>query len=140
MEIRRLEKIRAKMKSTIPGPGSRVYYVRYADDFLIGINGSYDLAVKIRKEVGKFLKQELKLQLNFDKTHITNTRTGRARFLGADIRMLTSRVSDQKRVKKRTSTQRTSRSRVPNTNIIALAPLETIINKLQEQGICKIKD
>jgi hypothetical protein len=37
----------------------RVKYVRYADDFLIAIIGSKDLAMQIREEIKRFLSTEL---------------------------------------------------------------------------------
>lgn len=139
-EIKGLEKVRAKMKSTIPTEGMRVYYVRYADDFIIGVNGTYDQAVKIRKEVAKFLLEELKLKLNMDKTHITNIRKSRAKFLGAEIKTLSSRTSNQKMVKSKTSTSRTALKRVPNHIIMIMAPLETIAKRLADQGMCRINN
>jgi len=54
-EILKLEKIRAKYPSTIQGPGYRVYYVRYADDFLIGINGSRQIAEELKQKLQIFL-------------------------------------------------------------------------------------
>ena len=142
LEIRKLEKERALIKSTIPGDGYRIYYVRYADDFLIGVNGSYDLACKIRGKIGAFLKKELSLKLNMEKTVITSTKKGRALFLGAELRMHFSRTNDQKvvRMKKRSLSNRLLKKRVPNSNIIALAPLQKLVEELEEQGICKIRN
>ena len=54
-EILKLEKVRAKYPSTIQGPGYRVYYVRYADDFLIGINGPRRMAEELKQKLQKFL-------------------------------------------------------------------------------------
>jgi len=138
-EIKSLEKKRASVKSVIQGYGSRIYYVRYADDFLIGVNGTYDQAVKIRSSIAKFLKVHLKLSLNLKKTKITSAVDGRAQFLGAEIKRHSSRTHDQKRVKRVTSVGVT-RQRVPNSNIIVLAPIERLVKKLSEQGICVIKD
>jgi group II intron reverse transcriptase/maturase len=140
--IKALEKKRAKINSTIPNVKAfRIYYVRYADDFLIGINGSYDLAYKIRELIADFLKQELNLELNIDKTKITNAKKGRAHFLGASLRVLVSRTKDQKRITGlRTKGGRKIRRRVPAHNIAVMAPLERIVKKLADQGMCNIKN
>lgn len=137
-EIKSLEKVRAKIRSSIPAEGYRVYYVRYADDFLIGVNGTYDQADKIRTAIGKFLRKKLNLELNMEKTHITNAKKGRAKFLGAEIRILSSRNHDQKRTLRRTSTTRKARTRVSSGNIGIFAPIETITKRLADQGMCKI--
>lgn len=52
---------------------SRLYYVRYADDFLIGIIGPKKTAVEISDAVIKFLQEELELQTNKDKTKIIHS-------------------------------------------------------------------
>lgn len=143
IKIRKLEKERRLLKSTIPGNGHRIYYVRYADNFLIGINGSYDLACKIREKIDAFLKEELSLELNMEKTKIVSTKKERASFLGAEFRMHFSRTNDQKVVelKKRSLlSNRLLKKRVPNAGIIALAPLQKIVEGLEEQGVCKIKN
>lgn len=64
----------------------RLYYVRYADDFLIGIIGSKEEAQNIKADLTVFLKEQLDLELSEEKTLITNTKN-KARFLGYDIRI-----------------------------------------------------
>lgn len=59
----------------------RVRYVRYADDWMIGITGSKELAVNIREQAGTFLRENLGLQLSVEKTKVTHC-NDRARFLG----------------------------------------------------------
>lgn len=59
----------------------RVRYVRYADDWLIGITGSKGLATEVRDKAKEFLLSRLKLELSLEKTKITHC-SGRARFLG----------------------------------------------------------
>jgi hypothetical protein len=49
-----------------------IRYVRYADDFLIGVAGPRKLAVEIRERVREFLHNKLALKLNLEKTKITN--------------------------------------------------------------------
>jgi group II intron reverse transcriptase/maturase len=66
----------------------RLRYVRYADDFLLGFTGPRDEAEAIKDEVGRFLREELKLELSEEKTLITHAREEHARFLGYDITIL----------------------------------------------------
>lgn len=63
----------------------RVKYVRYADDFLVGIIGNKALASRIKQEIKDFLQVTLKLRLNDDKTNITNAKHSEAHFLGFRI-------------------------------------------------------
>ena len=71
-------------------------YVRYADDFLIGIIGSKHDAEAIKADLAVFLKERLGLTLSVEKTKITHTGET-ARFLGYD--MSVSRSQEVKRLK-----------------------------------------
>jgi hypothetical protein len=62
----------------------RLKYVRYADDFLIGITGSKQDAINIKEDIKKFLNDKLALELSDEKTFITHS--GKAAiFLGYEI-------------------------------------------------------
>jgi group II intron reverse transcriptase/maturase len=63
----------------------RLRYIRYADDHLFGFIGPKAEAEVIKKRLAEFLHDELKLELNQEKTLITHARTGAARFLGYEI-------------------------------------------------------
>ena len=63
----------------------RLRYVRYADDTLLGFAGPKVEAEEIKRRLAQFLQDELKLELNQEKTLITHARTERARFLGYEI-------------------------------------------------------
>jgi len=63
----------------------RVKYVRYADDFLVGVIGNKALAKSIKQEISDFLSTTLKLRLSDKKTKITNAKHGEAKFLGFRI-------------------------------------------------------
>lgn len=54
-KIKLLERERARMPSKVMGPGYRIKYVRYADDFLIGVNGTEDQCIELKREIGEFL-------------------------------------------------------------------------------------
>jgi hypothetical protein len=63
----------------------RLRYTRYADDVLLGFAGPKAEAEEIRQHLAQFLQDDLKLELNKQKTLITHGRTGAARFLGYEI-------------------------------------------------------
>ncbi len=63
----------------------RLHYVRYADDFLLGFNGPRTEAEEIKRRLGEFLHDELRLELSETKTLITHARGGAARFLGYEV-------------------------------------------------------
>jgi len=63
----------------------RIKYVRYADDFIVGVRGPKELARRIQKEISTFLKSQLHLSVNQDKTKLTHTYYNKARFLGTEI-------------------------------------------------------
>jgi group II intron reverse transcriptase/maturase len=73
----------------------RLRYIRYADDHLLGFTGPRAEAEEIKARLARFLREELKLELNQAKTLITHARTGAARFLGYEITVQHSRDRPQ---------------------------------------------
>ena len=66
----------------------RLWYVRYADDFLLGYTGPKAEAMKIKQRIAAFLRGELKLELSDEKTLLTHAREDKARFLGYEVHIL----------------------------------------------------
>jgi len=64
----------------------KIKYVRYADDFLIGVNGSKEDCEYIKAKLTEFIADTLKMELSAEKTLITHSNQY-ARFLGYDIRV-----------------------------------------------------
>lgn len=62
----------------------RLWYCRYADDFLLGYIGSKEEAENIKQEIHQFLKS-IELEMSAEKTLITHALTGKARFLNYEI-------------------------------------------------------
>ena len=77
---------------TTPATG-RLRYSRYADDHLLGFIGPKAEAEAIKDQLAAFLRDELALELNADKTLITHARTRAARYLGYEI---TAQHADRK--------------------------------------------
>lgn len=107
----------------------RVQYNRYADDFLIAVNGSKEDAQSIKEQVRVFLENELKLIMSEEKTHVTHS-SEKVRYLGYDIRV--SRSQDTKRTKK-------GLQRVWYGKVQLYMPKEKWIAKLRDYGAFKIK-
>lgn len=110
----------------------RLKYVRYADDFLIGIIGSKKDCNIIRSNIFEFLKN-LKLDLNLDKTKITNSKNEMAHFLGTDIRLTPLNKRPLKLVKRGNSSYLLK----SNTKPQLLAPVSYLVKKLESKGIAK---
>lgn len=64
----------------------KIKYVRYADDFLIAVNGNRQDCEKIKAQLTEFVSVTLKMELSQEKTLITHSNTP-ARFLGYDVRV-----------------------------------------------------
>jgi group II intron reverse transcriptase/maturase len=86
-EMYRLRSERRKLMSVMPRDPDyrRLRYVRYADDFLLGFVGPKEEAKEIRRRLGEFLGQQLKLTLSEEKTLITHAVDEKAKFLGHEI-------------------------------------------------------
>jgi Type II intron maturase len=67
----------------------RLFYVRYADDFLLGIIGCKQEAESIFREVTTFLNTHLKLEISEEKSGIHHAKEGTA-FLGYVVQNYTS--------------------------------------------------
>lgn len=62
----------------------RLKYIRYADDFLIGVIGSKEDCAKMKEDFTTYMRDKLKLELSEEKTLITNAQES-AKFLGYEI-------------------------------------------------------
>lgn len=82
-EVLRKELLRTPSKSQTD---KKLKYVRYADDFLIGINGSKEDCVMVKRRLSEFTSGTLKMELSEEKTLITHSNEY-ARFLGYDVRV-----------------------------------------------------
>ena len=108
----------------------RLKYVRYADDFLIGIIGSKQDAMTIKEDVKNFLNEKLFLELSDEKTLITHTEDS-AKFLGYEIS-----------VRKSNTTRRSANGalrRAYNKRVRLMIGEDTVKKKLLEHRTLEIK-
>lgn len=64
---------------------TRIHYVRYADDFIIGVEGNAELASQVLAKVRTFVVKELYLNLHPDKTGIVKYAVKPINFLGYSL-------------------------------------------------------
>lgn len=112
-----------------------IYYVRYADDWLIGINGPRNLVSQIKEEVGTFLLNNLKLKLSQNKTKITDIKDGKnlVLFLGYFITL-----QKQGRILRliNKNSKKPYYKGTTGHKIKCLIPKERLLNSLKEKGFC----
>lgn len=114
----------------------RIKYVRYADDFLIGVIGSNEDSVKIKEDIKNFLHEKLKLTLSDEKTLITHGNQS-VKFLGYEI-YVRKENGEAKRGKLSGMVRR-----VFGNRIVLKLPLEVMRKKLLEyeaMHIMKVED
>ncbi|WP_368028356.1 reverse transcriptase domain-containing protein [Alistipes onderdonkii] len=130
--LKAIEQERAAFPSGDEMDGSyrRLKYIRYADDFILGVNGSKEDALRIKEDIKSFLSESLALELSEEKTLITHTGKS-AKFLGYEITV--TRNNHQRRdVQGRL--RRTYGKRV-RLNV----SMATLRDKLLEYGAMEIK-
>lgn len=132
-EIRDLTKLKNNMPSRIR-TGCRIHYVRYADDWIVGVIGPKSLAETILTEIHAFLKDALKIELSLDKTRITHMPSERAKFL--DVYFNVPKSKEAKIVHRRTG-RGSIKSRVNQVRPYFYAPFDEIIAKLKDKGFIK---
>ncbi len=134
LRAKTLKSLQREMRSTtasIPQDSAykAIQYVRYADDFIIGVIGGKEDAQHIKSDVKRFLADTLKLKMSDEKTKITHT-GDRARFLGHDITVSRAQIA----VKKKDGRTQRCHSYV----VKLLVPREKWVAKLLEYKAMKI--
>lgn len=99
----------------------RLKYVRYADDFLIGVIGSQAECEHVKANVTQFMREKLNLELSDEKTLITHAQDS-AKFLGYEVTIRNSNATkrDKNGVVKR----------MFNRKVVLLLPRDIVKKKL----------
>lgn len=136
MALNKRFRVLEKQRATIPSGDEmdenyrRLKYVRYADDFILGVIGSKEDAKRIKEDIKNFLYDKLALELSEEKTLITHTGKP-AKFLGYEITVSRSNLQ-----------RRDIRGRLRRTygNRVRLkVNTDKLRNKLLEYGAMNIK-
>ena len=123
-----------KATSVLPdGPNYRqLHYTRYANHFIVGVTGPRELAVRVKALIARYLKRVLHLQINEEKTKITQLSKRGVPFLGYIIRR-GSRIATKhaQNDKKYLSIRRVK------GGITLLADVDKVLRSLAHKGFCK---
>jgi group II intron reverse transcriptase/maturase len=76
----------------------KLRYIRYADDFIIGVSGSKEDCLNIKQQLSEFISKSLRMELSEEKTLITHSNTY-ARFLGYDIKIRRNNIVKRSGIK-----------------------------------------
>lgn len=131
-KVNRVERLKLTIPYTEPMNNGykRLRYVRYADDFIIGIIGSKSDCVQVKQDISAFLDQKLKLTLSPTKTLITHAARP-ARFLGYQIH-----VRKSSHIKRSTVTG--SPRRAYNGKVVLTMPMQAVRKRLLDYQAMKI--
>ena len=131
-KIKRLKKKRTQIQvfesSSIP---IRVRYNRYADDWVIGIAGPKTVALNLKDKIGKYLFEQLHLELSPDKTKVTNIRSEVFLYLGYHMKIATNRKIN----KSTTPTGKFTYRRTTGHLLKLMVPVQRVINRLKVKGM-----
>lgn len=113
-----------------------ITYVRYADDFIIGVEGSKQLAILIKDEIKVFL-DKLELTLNLEKTKITDFYNDYIVFLGYKIKSMEMNDKAHEVINdKRIGRKITRRKKV---RLSFEFDYQKVLNKLKEANIVRLR-
>lgn len=115
----------------------RIRYIRYADDWMIGVIGPIELARQLKEEIKEFLANHLKLTLSEEKTHIRHAGTEQAKFLGTLIGIQGGGNAEAK-VKTVKRGDSTFRKRVTGWLPTMKMPALEVIQRLHQRGFCTV--
>ena len=133
-EIKQLIRERSNTASYL-NEGIKIRYVRYADDWMIGIKGPKQLASQIKEEISEFLQSELNQELDPVKTTITNLRKGKVTFLGYEIFL--PRNMKLTKYKKKGGKMTIRRS---SPMLRFQIPVKSVVKRLNERGYVTYKN
>nr|QFP99055.1 hypothetical protein [Rhizaria sp.] len=106
----------------------RLHYVRYANDFLIGLIGTKDESEDLKKNLSEFLRENLKLLQHPEKMLITNSK-GYVKFLGYSIGF--KEISYNMRIN---GVYRSCRRRI----LTLMVDMNKVIKTLADAKFCKL--
>lgn len=105
-------------------------YVRYADQWVIGLRGTKATALTIVNKIKDYLKTSLNIELRDENSKLTNVIKGKAHFLGFDITRNVRKETKLRVIGKSSK----SLPKVNDSKLKFYIPFQKILHKLAKQG------
>lgn len=123
-------------------------YTRYADDWLLGIGGTFEYSSSIKNRCELFLLNVLKMELSPTKTTITNIRKDFVPFVGFEILLrsnsrrikITTLKMKSQSTKKTTSPLINVKRRTTNQKFLVRPNKDRIFKNIKNLGIVNLSD
>lgn len=135
-ELKKLRRELWKVNSKDPFDPNfkRLYYIRYVDDFVVGVVGSHENIIEFQNKIDAFLKNELKLVLSPEKTSIVHFSKTPIFFLGTFIKGNWEKEKRIITIKKKGSVSTKVRM---TSKVVLKAPIKSIFEKATLNGFFK---
>jgi retron-type reverse transcriptase len=141
----RVTKLKALNKENIlrvkhKGLNIHIAYVRHINDFIIFVWGTKNDCIEIRKRVKNFLKSNLELNLNLDKTHITHLKKNKANFLGFQLWQSPTKLYSTKKnvnvvIDRNRINSKLKRASMQTPRLRITFSMKSILRKLVDKGL-----
>ncbi len=113
----------------------RIFYIKYADDWILFTNGTVEIANFIKNKISQFLSEKLKLTLSEKKTLITRITKDKAKFLGFKLK-----ISPKGRLENKptgnTKFTKFKLTRLFKGHVWAAPDKQRLMNRLHMKGFC----
>ena len=137
-----LSEMRKTRRSLMADPNyRRLDYIRYADDFIVLVSGSFKDAKFIQNNIKDYIKANCGLELNQNKTVISNILKDEWSFLGAKMKklkinpeLLPLRCDSQKQ---RWRVKHVSGTQVGIAKLLVNAPIDKLLGNLKKSGFVR---
>lgn len=139
IEIKKLIAQRQKIPSYTPDsiPKNPIF-VRYADDWILGLNVTKQEAQLVKEKIRKFLWLFLRLKLDPNKTTISHYQRDGIRFLGFEIKMWSiDQIKISKKLTKTSQGLQRINTRTTSRKITIRPDKERILRNLVLKGVCQ---
>lgn len=128
-------KIRNKPSIIANTRSIKIFYIRYADDWILLTNGTAEIANFIKNKISQFLSEKLKFTLSEKKTLITRITKEKAKFLGFELK-----ISPKGRLENKptgnTKFTKFKLTRLFKGHVWAAPDKQRLINRLHMKGFC----
>lgn len=111
---------------------TRLHYIRYADDLLLGAVGNKEDCRKIVVKINTFLKENLKVELNLDKCFINLARETLTSFLGFEIGRYSNKINSKNVVEDSVTVKKLTQNAINGPSL--LIPVKKILDRLCIRG------